>query len=122
MANVKVEMTAEKLQEFICKTLCSKKATNVQSVFVKDKTVVADYYVIASGRATVHVKSLIDYVDEELSKIGIEPVRREGVREGRWAVLDYGDVVVHVFNDEARDFYQLERLWADDKNVIRYED
>ena len=56
----------------------------------------------------------------EMDKLGVAPVRREGVREGRWAVLDYGDVIVHLFNDETRLFYHLEKLWGDEKNIVRY--
>ena len=65
-------------------------------------------------------RALIEYVEMEMDKIGVAPVRRDGVREGRWAVLDYGDVIVHIFNDETRLFYHLENLWGDDKNIVRY--
>ena len=67
-----------------------------------------------------HTRSLIDNVEMDMDKIGIAPIRREGVREGRWAVLDYGDVLVHIFNDESRLFYHLESLWGDEKNVIKF--
>jgi ribosome-associated protein len=56
----------------------------------------------------------------EMDKLGVAPVRREGVREGRWAVLDYADVIVHIFNDETRLFYHLENLWGDDANTTKY--
>lgn len=85
----------------------------------KEKSSVADYFVVASGRSMTHTRSLIDHVEEETEKLGVSPTRREGVREGRWAVLDYGDVIVHVFNDETRLFYHLEKLWGDDKNVTK---
>jgi ribosome-associated protein len=67
-----------------------------------------------------HTRALIEHVDEEMSKLGFEPTWSEGVREGRWAVLDYGDVIVHIFNDESRLFYHLEALWGDDKNTVKY--
>lgn len=113
-------VSAEQLQKTICEILSSKRAENIESIMVKDKTIVADYFVIASGKSTIHVKTLVDYVEVELKKQGVTPIRAEGVTEGRWAVLDYGDVVLHVFNDEARDFYKLEKLWADENNVIKY--
>ena len=117
-----VNLDTNELQKKICEVLSSKKASKIQSVSVKEKTIVADYFVIASGKSSTHVKSLVDYVDTELSKMGISPTREEGVREGRWAVLDYGGVILHIFNDEARDFYQLEKLWSDGKNVTVYGD
>ena len=63
-----------------------------------------------------------DHVEEELEKQGITALRKEGLREGRWGVLDYGDVIVHIFNDESRLFYYLERLWDSGKNVEHYKD
>ena len=84
------------------------------------KPEIADYYVVAGGRSMTHTRSLIDYVESEMDKIGVSPIRREGVREGRWAVLDYGDVLVHIFNDETRLFYHLESLWGDDNNIIKF--
>ena len=102
--------------------LVSKKAQDVTGICVTGQTIVADYYVIATGKSTPHVKALCEYVEEELEKEGITVLRRDGVREGRWAVLDYGDVIVHVFSDETRLFYKLEKLWAGSDNVIEYAD
>ena len=90
-------------------------------VDVREKTVLCDYFVIAGGRSTTQVKALCDNLEEKLSKEGVEPRRVEGVKEGRWGVLDYGDVIVHIFNDESRLFYHLERLWGEGDNVRRYE-
>ncbi|MGN0808190.1 MAG: ribosome silencing factor [Candidatus Coproplasma sp.] len=107
----------------ICEILSSKKAYNIVYIDVESKTSLCDYFIICSGRSSTQVKSLAENLEEKLSKEHqLEPRRREGVREGRWAVLDYGDVIVHVFNDEMRDFYHLERLWEDGKNLTRYED
>ena len=105
-------MQAQEFVEKICKVLDDHKAQDVVSIDVRGKTEVADYYVIASGRSMTQTRALIEYVEEEMDKIGVAPIRREGVREGRWAVLDYGDVIVHVFNDETRLFYALENLWS----------
>ncbi len=107
-------MEAKALAEKVCEILESHKGEDVRIIDLRGKTEVADFFVIASGRSMTHTRSLIDNVEEELEKQGISPTREEGVREGRWAVIDYGDVIVHVFNDETRLFYHLEALW--DKN------
>ncbi len=113
-------MNSKEFTEKICQVLVDRKAQDVLSIDVREKTAVADFYVIAGGRSMAQTRALIDHVEEEMDKLGIAPVRREGIREGRWAVLDYGDVVVHVFNDESRLFYHLENLWDDGKNVQKY--
>lgn len=127
MANkIKVEVeknvtSAKEFAEKIAKILVDRKAEDVVAIDVSGKSDVADYFVIASGRSMPHTRALIEHVEDEMSKVGIEPSRREGVKEGRWAVLDYGDVIVHIFNDETRVFYYLEKLWGDENNITRYE-
>ena len=113
-------MTSLEFVEKICKVLKDHKAEDVVAVDVKGKTDVADYYVIAGGRSMTHTRSLIEHVEEEMEKEGVSPTRAEGLREGRWAVLDYGDILVHIFNDETRLFYHLEQLWDDGSNVKKY--
>ena len=113
-------MKAQEFVEKICAVLTDHKAEDVLSIDVRGKTEVADYYVVASGRSMTQTRALIEYVEMEMDKIGVAPVRRDGVREGRWAVLDYGDVLVHIFNDETRLFYHLESLWGDDSNTIKF--
>jgi ribosome-associated protein len=113
-------MQVTEFVEKICAVLSDHKAQDIVSIDVRGKTEVADFYVVASGRSMTQTRALIEYVEEEMDKLGIAPVRREGVREGRWAVLDYGDVIVHIFNDESRLFYHLESLWGDDKNITRF--
>ena len=99
--------------------LSSKKAEDILLIDVREKTTLCDYFVIASGRNTTQVRALCENLEEHLSKQGLEPRRTEGVREGRWGVLDYGDVGVHIFNDESRLFYHLERLWTEGENTRR---
>ena len=113
-------MEAKAFVEEIVKSLDKHKGEDIVSIDVRGKTEVADYYVVAGGRSMTHTRSLIDYVESEMDKIGVSPIRREGVREGRWAVLDYGDVLVHIFNDETRLFYHLESLWGDENNTIKF--
>ena len=81
-------------------------------------TVITDYMIICSGRATTQVKALTEAVEDKLAQMGIEPRRKDGTSEGRWAVLDYGTVLVHVFHEQEREYYQLERLWADGSNAL----
>ncbi len=115
-------MDAKEFTQNVCESLLKHKAEDVISIDVKGKTEVADYYVVASGRSMTHTRALVDHVEEDMEKIGIAPIRREGVREGRWCVLDYGDVIVHIFNDESRLFYHLENLWGDESNIVKYKD
>ena len=113
-------MDAESFAGKICETLKNHKGEDVLSIDVRGKSSVADYFVIASGRSMTHTRSLIEHVEEDMDKLGVSPIRSEGVKEGRWAVLDYGDVVVHIFNDETRVLYYLEKLWGNEENVKRY--
>ena len=116
-------MTSKEKALLICSILSEKKASNLVYIDVESKTSLCDFFVICSGRSTTQVKSLAENLEEKLSKVHeLEPKRVEGARGGRWSVLDYQDVIVHIFNDEERDFYNLERLWEDGKNLTRYED
>lgn len=90
-----------------------KKATDVVVLDVSDQLVITDAFVIASAPNERQVGAIVDNVEEKLRVAGHKPVRREGAREGRWVLLDYVDVVVHVQHDEERSFYGLERLWKD---------
>ena len=115
-------MEGKQLALTICKALSDKKAHDIVTVNVADQTIMCSYFVIASGSSTTQVRALGDHVEEELEKLGIKALRKEGLREGRWGVIDYGDVIVHIFNDESRLFYYLERLWDSGKNVEHYVD
>ncbi len=111
----------DKLTNDICKLLDDKKATDITIVDIGHLTIVADNFIICSGRSTTQVRALADNVEEGLSKEQqIEPLRVEGKQEGRWAVLDYGDVIVHIFHEEIRELYSLEQLWTDGLNVKKY--
>lgn len=106
-------MEPNKLADLIVNALEEKKGYDIVKINVSDKTILADYFIIASGRSTTQVKALAEFVEEKTDKEDVSVKRREGVADGRWAVLDYGDVIVHIFNDEMRLFYHLERLWQD---------
>lgn len=111
-------MTPKELALLAAKALDSKKGLNIKVMEVTELTSLADYFVICTGSSTTQINALCDCVEEKLETEGGEKaLRREGHRGGIWVLLDYGCVVIHVFNDEAREFYALERLWNDGKNV-----
>ncbi len=100
----------------IAKVLDDKKAMDIKAIEITEFTIVADYFVIANGTSNTHVKALANEVEYELSQIGIEPNHIEGRATG-WILLDYGDVVVHLFLSDSREYYNLERLWTDAKEL-----
>lgn len=108
--------------DMICKFLSEKKANDIVKIYVADKTIIADYFVIASARSSTQVKALSEYVEEFVENNGGEVRRTEGVTEGRWAVIDAGDIIVHIFNDEQRLFYHLERIWGDGEKFVDEEE
>ncbi len=109
-------MTPNELYEKLVKVLDDKKAEDIAVLDTTDLTVVGEYFVIATGNSSTHVKSLADDVEYELQKLGVEPDHIEGRATG-WILLDYGSVLVHVFTRDNRDYYNLEHLWADAKQV-----
>ena len=110
-------MTTQENLEKIVRILDEKKAQDIQAIGITNLTIIADYFIIATGTSTTQVKSLADEVEFQLGQIGIEPRGVEGVRSASWIVLDYDDIVVHVFYRDTRAEYQLERLWADGEQV-----
>ena len=97
--------------------LSDKKGEDIKVIEIGKISTVADYFVIANGTNTPHVESLVDSVEEELLKEGIHTDRIEGVRSSGWILMDYNDVIVHVFAKEDRLFYDLERMWRDGKEI-----
>lgn len=105
-------MTAFEKLQLAAKALDEKKARELQAVQVGDLTILADYFLMATATSSTHVRALAEEVEEALSKVGVEPDHIEGRATG-WVLLDYHDLVVHVFDRKSRDFYQLERVWND---------
>lgn len=105
------------LAKTAAKLLDEKKAENISVIKIDDISSLADYFVIANGRGSTHVRSLSDELEEKLKQQGVTPVRIEGYRSDNWVLMDYDSVVVHVFTQEGRDFYDLDRLWADGQRV-----
>ena len=108
-------MTDRQEMEIAVKALDSKKAQDIKVLKVDDLTILGNYFVIASATSTTQVKALADEVEFKLGEKGITPKSIEGEQSKTWIVLDYVDLIVHVFLEETRDFYQLEHLWADGK-------
>ena len=104
----------------ILETLYDKKALNILAIPVGDKTVLADWFIVCSGRATPQVKALCDELEDKAAGFGLTLRRREGYAEARWIVLDYGDILVHIFHPEERQYYNKEHLWDTDNGTIRY--
>ena len=106
-------MPANELAAVIVKALDAKKGENIQLLKTRELTTLADYFVICTASSSTHVKTPTASVEAAADDVGEPVLRREGHRSGSWVLLDYGCVIVHVFQDEARKFYDLERLWSD---------
>ena len=99
------------------KAIDGKKGLNIQVIRISDISVLADYMVIATGNSSTHVKALADEVEYRLDEAGVSVSHIEGYRSNSWILLDYVDVIVHVFSEEAREFYDLDRLWQDGESI-----
>lgn len=104
---------AKELAEAIAEALDAKKARDIKVLYVEDKTVLAEYFVICTGNSNTQVKALAGEVEYRLGLRGVEPYNVEGRDNGTWLVLDYSNVIVHIFGREAREFYNLDKLYED---------
>ena len=109
-------MTVEEKLEIILKSCESKKGIDTKVMDIKGMTSIADYFVIVSGNSSAQVDALAREIDEKLSAQGEEPMNTEGKNSSRWIILDFGDIIVHVFHKDEREYYNLERLWEDSDN------
>ena len=100
-----------------CKAMDEKKAIDIKVIDIHEVSVIADYFVIASGSNLNQVPAMVDNVEEQLGRAGYEPKQVEGTRGSNWILMDYGDLIIHVFDEENRLFYDLERIWRDGKEV-----
>ena len=113
----------EQIVEKIRETLDAKKGFDIVSIDISDMTILAECFIVASGATAVHARALADAVYEKRKEEeNVLPVRQEGYEQGQWIVMDYGDVMVHIFRQEEREFYNLERLWLQEKNVSFHAD
>lgn len=104
---------AIKIAKIAAQAAHDKKAENISLIDVSEHLVITDIFVIASANNDRQVSAIVDAIEEALSDIDVKPIRREGEREGKWVLLDYFEIVVHVQQDEERSLYDLERLWRD---------
>ncbi len=95
-----------------------KKASDVILLDIRDVTTIADYFVICSGNNPRQIRAIADAIDEQLGEQGANLLHREGVAESGWILLDFGDVVIHIFGPREREYYRLERLWSGAKTVV----
>ena len=107
------QLPAERKARLAARAARDKRATDLTVLDVRGISSVTDYFLVCSGRSTTHVETIVDAVRAELRTEGIRPLHAEGVAESGWVLLDYGDVLVHVFLEETRVYYALERLWGD---------
>ena len=110
-------LTAKEVAYEVTKALDSKKGMNIKLLRIDHVSSLADYFLICTGTSNTHVKTLCDYAEFTMDNLGEKLLGREGHRGNSWELLDYGSLVVHVFTEEAREFYSLERLWADAEQV-----
>lgn len=110
-------MTATEIVKIACKALEDKKAVDIKVINISEVSVMADYFIIAGGENKNQIQALYDNVEHELAKSGVMPKHIEGNQNTNWILLDYGDVIIHVFNQEDRLFYDLERIWKDGKSI-----
>ena len=110
-------LTAKEVAYQVTKALDDKKGMDIKLVKISDVSTLADYFLICTGTSNTHVRTLCDHAEYTLEQLGETMLGREGHRGNTWELLDFGSIVVHVFTEEAREFYALERLWADGQLV-----
>ena len=110
-------MTIESMVKTAVKALDSKKAVDIKVIRVDSLTTLADYFIICNGTSTTHIKALADECEFKLEEAGFKLMHREGRDSGNWILLDYKDIIVHVYNKEMREHYDLERFWADGEEI-----
>ena len=110
-------LTPKEIAYSVTKSLDEKKGMDIKLLKIDHVSSLADYFLICTGTSNTHVRTLCDYAEFVLEELGEPMLGREGHRGNAWELLDYGTIVVHVFTEEAREFYNLERLWADAETV-----
>ena len=112
----------KEMARIVYRALEDKKGENISIIDISAVSPLADYFIITNGSSDSQVKALVDNVEEKMHKAGHSQIQREGLQTGNWVLLDYGDVVVHVFDKENREFYHLERIWSDGKRIESIEE
>ena len=117
-----MELTTQQTVQLFCAALSEKKATEIKIIEVTSLTDVADYFIVCSGKTAPQVKAIFDNLEEKAEAQGVFCRRKEGYNEGKWIAVDYGNIIVHIFNAATREFYQLDKLWNSGNNVTDYKD
>lgn len=113
-------MTIKEKNDLICKLLDDKKALNIISIAVEHLTILADYFIICSARSMTQSKALAKHIEDSLDELEVPIKHKEGAREGRWIVLDYNEIIIHIFLNDTREMYSLEKLWSDGANITSF--
>ena len=110
-------MNSKQTMEAIVKCIDSKKGVDIKVLNISGVTTMADYFIICQGNSNTQMKAIAEEIEEKLSENGIKPIGREGMSTAYWILMDYSDVIVHIFSSESRNFYAIENLWADAEEV-----
>ena len=110
-------MNSKQTMEAIVKCIDSKKGADIKVLDISGVTTMADYFIICQGNSNTQMKAIAEEIEEKLSENGIKPIGREGMSTAYWILMDYSDVIVHIFSSESRNFYAIENLWADADEV-----
>lgn len=108
-------MGIDKIAEKAYEILEDKKARNIEIIDISKVSTLADYFIICSGTSTIHIRTIAEELDMKMNEAGFNLIHKEGYESARWILLDFGELVIHIFHEEDRSFYNLERLWADGK-------
>ena len=117
MAEMIKDTDARAIAEIAVKALDSKRAKNIKLLYVEEKTTLSDYYVLATGNSNTQINALAGEVEDKLAEVGVTVGHIEGHGNGTWVLMDYGVVAVHIFSNEAREFYNLDKLWSDAEQI-----
>ena len=107
----------QEMVSIACKAIDDKKALDIKVIDIREVSVIADYFVITSGSNLNQVQAIVDKVEEQIGRAGFDPKQIDGSRNSIWILMDYGDLIIHVFDEENRLFYDLERIWRDGKEL-----
>lgn len=110
-------MEAKEMAKLAIQALEDKKADDIKVIDISDVSTIADYFIIASGKNRSQIQAMCDNVDETLGRAGVSIKQTEGYKNANWILMDYGDIIVHIFDVENRLFYDLERIWRDGKEI-----
>lgn len=110
-------MTSKEMLDIAVNAIEDKKGEQIKVIDISNVSVIADYFVIVSGKNVNQIRAISDEVEEKLGKLGVSPKQIEGYQSARWILMDYGDIIIHIFNEEDRLYYDIERIWSDGKFI-----